>query len=777
MGAPAEILQEIFTVIEGGQTIGEAAEIIQFPSDSGTKTYTALEQTYKSTNGVGLNYWVAAVAQGASALSAGALMVSVAIPEFMALAIPCLGIAVGTAWYNIDPDGWTNLANLLMEAGCTVKEKVVGFITEAGTMAFPPEALEILKNELCRFGVFDASKEWNNEQPESFELEEYIYSSTRTFPATLGQVMRTFYYTGVAYRNGFEEIIGFEVRNNPPSDLKVTSAADDDILHMLICSKENFGAGAFGFRTDTMAHSMSGISGTDSYTYDGKTVYYVYFHYDYSVVDNIGTNVINMNSGYLLLGQLAWIMQYGTFIGNVFEDVLQKGATYPLPDVDLGTMYPGWTPWEFPDIPGWIMPIILPVQYPALLPAVEPYQDPAQNPQADPDSEAEKGVDALQDPAVNPIIIIVPVVNPTPDPDPPVPEPDPIDPVVIIEPIDPVEPDPDPGTSPVIPVPSFPDSVGSNKLFTVYNPNSSQLDQLGGYLWDADLIDQLKRIWQEPLDGIISLSQIYCTPTTGSPHNIILGFLNSGVSAKVVTSQFKEIDCGTVTIPELKENATDYNPYTALHIYLPFIGITELDVNEFMGGSIGVKYKIDVYTGTCLAEVRMIRTRDVPNGGITYTFSGNCSQQIPLTSGNSLGVLSALLSAAGVALGIASGGAVGAVAAGGAAATAHELRSAATVANEASGVLSREMLHVSHSGNLSANAGILGQKKPYVIISRQNPYNANAYNRMYGYPCNKTVYLGNCSGYTRVKAGRLYVPATQDEKNEILEYLYGGVIM
>ena len=87
------------------------------------------------------------------------------------------------------------------------------------------------------------------------------------------------------------------------------------------------------------------------------------------------------------------------------------------------------------------------------------------------------------------------------------------------------------------------------------------------------------------------------------------------------------------------------------------------------------------------------------------------------------------------------------------------------------------MLHVSHSGNLSANAGIMGQKKPYLIMTRQKMYNANSYNKFYGYPINKTVYLGNCVGYVRMKSGRLKTKATDIEKTEILEYLHNGVII
>ena len=198
-----------------------------------------------------------------------------------------------------------------------------------------------------------------------------------------------------------------------------------------------------------------------------------------------------------------------------------------------------------------------------------------------------------------------------------------------------------------------------------------------------------------------------------------------------------------------------------MQIYLPFIGIAEIDTNEFMNGTISVKYKVDVYTGSCIAEVKCTRAGDMPDGAILYTYNGNCSQQLPLTSGDQKGLLQGLISAAGLGLSVASGGALTAI-------------SAAGMLNAN---ISREMCHVAHSGNLSSNAGIMGQKKPYVILNRKRAYNANNYNAMYGYPVNKSIYPGNHSGYFRMKAGRLRTAATEEEKNEILELLKKGVIL
>ena len=90
--------------------------------------------------------------------------------------------------------------------------------------------------------------------------------------------------------------------------------------------------------------------------------------------------------------------------------------------------------------------------------------------------------------------------------------------------------------------------------------------------------------------------------------------------------------------------------------------------------------------------------------------------------------------------------------------------------------LTHEMLHIGHSGSLSANAGIMGQRNPFIIIGRRFSADANDYGSIYGYPTNKTVYLGNCSGFTRVKAIQLKTGATSAETTEIEALLKQGVI-
>lgn len=307
--------------------------------------------------------------------------------------------------------------------------------------------------------------------------------------------------------------------------------------------------------------------------------------------------------------------------------------------------------------------------------------------------------------------------------------------------------------------PSIPPIISgsSNGLWAIYNPSQSELQSFGAWLWSSDIIDQIVKMISNPMDAIIGLHTIYVTPPTSGAATIKAGYLDSGVSAAKVSNQYTSIDCGTVTIPEKYQNALDYD-YTRVSIYLPFIGIIPLNTRDVMGASLHLTYRVDVLTGTCLAQIRVTKQN---SNAVLYTYSGNCAVQIPLTSGNYGTLLTGLLSAVG--------GVVASVASGGAALPA--------VAGIGSAALNSHT-NVSQSGNLGSNAGALGIRKPYVIITRPTPYNAENYPSFYGIPAQKYVMLGNVSGFTKVR--KIHVeglPATEEEKTMIESILQEGVII
>ena len=328
-------------------------------------------------------------------------------------------------------------------------------------------------------------------------------------------------------------------------------------------------------------------------------------------------------------------------------------------------------------------------------------------------------------------------------------------------PTPPITPVPD-----VTPTPTPPSISGgggsATGLANLYNPTLAQVKEFSRWLWGSDglNLDQFKKLLQDPMQAIIGLHVMYATPTTGANRDIQVGYINSGVASKIVTEQYTEIDCGTVTINEYFGDARDYSPFTQVYCYLPFIGIVELNADDVVNSTLGIKYKIDVLTGCCLAQLTV---KKYGLDAVLYTYTGNCAVQMPITSGNYLSTVSSLLGAVvSGAAAVATGGALAPVAIG---AAANALGGGARAS-------------VAMSGSLGSNAGAMGIRKPYLIIKRVESADANGYNEFYGYPTNKRVNLSQLTGYVRVKDINLSgTNATEDEQNEIVTLLKEGVIL
>lgn len=320
------------------------------------------------------------------------------------------------------------------------------------------------------------------------------------------------------------------------------------------------------------------------------------------------------------------------------------------------------------------------------------------------------------------------------------------------------EPAPNPsdigtGTSPVTPMPSG----SASALFTVYAPDTGILNSFGAWLWSSNFIDQVLKLFNDPMQAIIGLHKTYIPPAIGGNQNIVVGYLDSGVSCPTIPTQYTSVDCGTVSLAEYFGNIFDYSPYTRVYIYLPFVGFKELDVSQVMRSSINVKYHGDAYTGAGLAEVRV--TRDGGAGGVLYTYACDVAAKYPLSSGSYMGIISGIASVGVGAAGIVSGN-IGMAMSG-----LH-------------GVTSQKRT-VEHSGGFSGNSGVMGIKKPYLVVMRPQTAMANHYEHFTGQPSNSYVKIGNASGFIRCKEVHVESinAATDEEKSMIERALKEGVIL
>ena len=362
--------------------------------------------------------------------------------------------------------------------------------------------------------------------------------------------------------------------------------------------------------------------------------------------------------------------------------------------------------------------------------------------------------------------------------------------------------DPDTGEQTGTQYPSIVPASGSGFIH-VYNPTPGEFVGFGNWLWVTYADATIDKIWNNPFDGVIGAHELYATPQRDGRDNIRSGFLVCPVTADLVRQRYTEIDCGTVIIPEFYGNYFDYSPYSQAYIYLPFIGINEVSIDDIVGHAINIRYRVDAYNGSCIA---MIYVAKQGYRNLCYQFAGSCSVEVPLAGGSQAAIKAGVLQAeayaratvqsaqiqktASIGSGIVHGAAAGAGAgpiggilgalAGGTAGyiqgaanygaaklQAGAMQEAARYANKSS---------VQHSGQFGASHGAMGLKVPFIMIRNPVQVKVVNYNDDYGFPAHKRVIIGGCTGYLRVREVNVVsAHATNEEKRAIEEALKQGV--
>ena len=226
-----------------------------------------------------------------------------------------------------------------------------------------------------------------------------------------------------------------------------------------------------------------------------------------------------------------------------------------------------------------------------------------------------------------------------------------------------------------------------------------------------------------------------------------------------ISTQFTTFDCGSIQIPRAWNSYLDYEPYTICHLFLPFIGVVPLKTNEVMNATLSLKYNIDLLSGACTAMLYVTRNE---TSICMYTYGGNLSAPVPITSADFSRLYAGVLNAtASIGTMIATGG-------------ASAFESGMQIANSVNGMRTV----VSHSGSVSGNAGLLGNFTPYVFFDKPIPDAPNSYSTLYGKRSNYFTKLSSMEGFTRIQEVHVEgFVATDAEKAEIENLLKNGVIL
>ena len=295
-----------------------------------------------------------------------------------------------------------------------------------------------------------------------------------------------------------------------------------------------------------------------------------------------------------------------------------------------------------------------------------------------------------------------------------------------------------------IPIDDIIDGLSSD-FVKLYKITKANLTALSEYMLKDDFLTNIKKLYADPMDAIISL---YTFPinATGTAGVITTSGVSTGINAVQINNSIIDIDCGTVALKEYWGSFLDYE--TKISLFLPYVGIQAISTDDFMNDIIHVVYRVDLLSGGFVVFVKNSK-------GIVHQTAGNMAYHMPVTSIDYSQMYSALIT-----------GAVGIAATGNA-------------AGKITGTMSTiQNFHpqIQMSGNFGGNTGICSNKKPYLIIERPVPNVPANYSAIKGNTSNVTVTLGNCSGFTQISDMQIkYISATDAEKEQILSLLKSGV--
>lgn len=298
--------------------------------------------------------------------------------------------------------------------------------------------------------------------------------------------------------------------------------------------------------------------------------------------------------------------------------------------------------------------------------------------------------------------------------------------------------------------------ITTSGFVTAFAPTSAQLKSLANYMWNTLDLENWRKIFADPMDVITSLTLLPISPDKGSTAEVKVGNISTGVSMTTLAGQIKQIDCGTLAVQEYWGSYLDYDPYTKIQIYLPYIGFRPISTDQIMGKTVHVKYNVDCLSGNCVAQI-------LCGEDLLYTFAGSMGYQVPFSATDWSSFISSTLTLAGSA--------IATVASGGASAPM-------TVPAIATSAVNMFKQNVDHSGTMAGNSGFLSDNYVYLAITRPRQALPKDQNKYSGYPSLVTSQLSELSGYTVVKEIHLEnISCTGDELREMEGLLKSGVIL
>lgn len=308
-----------------------------------------------------------------------------------------------------------------------------------------------------------------------------------------------------------------------------------------------------------------------------------------------------------------------------------------------------------------------------------------------------------------------------------------------------------------------PISKMGNGLSHAYKMTKTQMKNFSEWLWElptlTDLSSQLEtfnKVMGDPINGVLKLIMMpgnVDINASSTDELIKIGNITApagiNVKGRAIINEYSTKTFPSLAVPEYFHDYRDYTE-TNLICYLPFVGMVNLDIQDFMNANLEITYRIDCTDGSFEVILSRVKNNDKQ---IKATYTGNMACTLPVTGSDARSVYESQMRLLG-GIGALAGG-VGAFGAGVATGNPMAMKAGAGMVAGGVGALAKAPVGSKESkisSSLSGNVGWTGYMRPFIIVIRGTDAMPTNYNEILGYPSKMMGTLNDVSGFTVVES-------------------------
>lgn len=304
-------------------------------------------------------------------------------------------------------------------------------------------------------------------------------------------------------------------------------------------------------------------------------------------------------------------------------------------------------------------------------------------------------------------------------------------------------------------------NIISGTGITLSSPTSDEIKQLNKFLWSKSFYDNILKIQQDPLQAVLGLYITDCPIPTSGRNEIVCGNVDTGISANAILQSFMVVDCGEITVEEEYGSYLDYSPFKQAQLYLPHIGFVDIDNDIIQNNTIHIKYHVSLIDGQAICYVSIKQNRYPSFSEVYKTYPCSVYSQVPMSAYDvSAKMQSFINTVTSSVLSFTNSGSAGALtsAVGGAVSTAMTKNK------------------VEKSGALTDMAGLMGMKRPCLILYTTPAYMPSTYTNDVGSLIGTSDTISNVGGLCKIINPRINFSCPKFVSDKLETMLANGVI-